>query len=109
MEVFSVQTTPNKLPELLPVIWALKAPIQWAPHFFCVQFTPAQSQWLISGEGWGLGCLPITLGIAVWAIHVISCSDEHKVTGTGRLANAAVLKRFENIGALGPLKVKPLS
>ena len=37
---------------------------------------------------------------------MISCSDEHKVTGTGRLAKAAVLKRFENIGALGRLQVK---
>ena len=37
---------------------------------------------------------------------MISCSDEHEVLGTGRLANAAVLKRFENIVALGPLQVK---
>ena len=31
--------------------------ISWAPRcqLFCVQFTPAQSRWLISGGGWGPG------------------------------------------------------
>ena len=39
-----------------------------------------------------------------WAIHVISCSDEHEVIVTERLANAAILKRFEHLSvALGPL------
>ncbi len=37
---------------------------------------------------------------------MISCSDEHEMIGTGRLANTAVLKRFEHIVALGPLQVK---
>ena len=32
---------------------------------------------------------------------MISCSDEHKLI-TGRLANAALLKRLEHIVALGP-------
>ena len=44
-----------------------------------------------------------------WAIHVISCSDEHEVIVTERLANAAILKRFEHLSvALGPLQVKAL-
>ena len=44
-----------------------------------------------------------------WAIHVISCSDEHEVIVTERLANAAILKRFEHLSvALGPLHVKAL-
>ena len=38
---------------------------------------------------------------------MISCSDEHEVIETGRLANAAILKRFEHLSvALGPLQVK---
>ena len=42
-----------------------------------------------------------------WAIHVISCSDEHEVIVTERLANAAILKRFGHLSvALGPLQVK---
>ena len=30
-----------------------------------------------------------------WAIRVISCSDEYGLIGSGRLVNAAVVKRFE--------------
>ena len=38
---------------------------------------------------------------------MISCSDEHEVIVTERLANAAILKRFEHLSvALGPLQVK---
>ena len=37
---------------------------------------------------------------------MISCSDEHEMIGTGRLANAAVLKRFEHIVALGTLQLQ---
>lgn len=36
------------------------------------------------------------------SIHVMSCSEEHEVIGTGLLANATVLKRFEHIVVLGP-------
>jgi len=40
---------------------------------------------------------------------VISCSDEHEVIVTERLANAAILKRFEHLSvALGPLQVRAL-
>ena len=38
---------------------------------------------------------------------MISCSDEHEVIVIERLANAAILKRFEHLSvALGPLQVK---
>ena len=39
------------------------------------------------------------------AIHVISCSDENEVIGTGRLANAAILTAVRTFVALGPLQV----
>ena len=37
-----------------------------------------------------------------WLVGNIFCVS----IGTGRLANAAVLKRFEHIAALGPLQIK---
>ena len=40
---------------------------------------------------------------------MISCSDEHEVIVTERLANAEILKRFEHLSvALGPLHAKAL-
>ena len=41
-----------------------------------------------------------------WAIHVMICSDEHEVIGTGRLVNAAIPKEVRTFVALGPLQVK---
>ena len=68
MARFLVQTIPNKLPELLIDLSSqgphLMANGRHAAGLFCVQFTPAQSQWLISGRGWGPRCSLATLGIS---------------------------------------------
>ena len=64
----SKQTIPNKLPELL--INELSRSPSNGRHavdssVFCVQFTPAQSQWLISGRGWTDRGAPAG-GICIW-------------------------------------------
>ena len=79
-------------------IWALKAPIQWAPRFLLRTVHPGTTAMTDFRRGLRPRVLTRHPGDR-WAIHVISCSDEHEVIVTGRLANTAILKRFEHLSS----------
>ena len=93
MARFLVQTIPNKLPELLinlssqgPHLMGATLPtLLRAVHPGTIEMTDFRQRLRPKVLTRHLGDLGI--------LHVISCSDEHEVIVTERLANAAILNK----------------